>query len=166
MNINLRSFNSKVRDRKSAFRRFLTGIEKNPPEKLDALAEKLNSDVWKEVDCLSCGNCCKTMSPTYTQADIKRIAAYLKMPVDAFKKKWLRKERGTGEWLNQSTPCQFLDTKTNFCRIYEVRPADCSGFPHLRKKKMVEYMHVHKQNLEFCPATFKMVEKMMGLMKK
>jgi Fe-S-cluster containining protein len=46
------------------------------------------------------------------------------------------------------------------CSIYEVRPADCSGFPHLAKRKMTEYMHVHKQNVDLCPATYKMVEKM------
>jgi hypothetical protein len=26
---------------------------------------------------------------------------------------------------------------------------------------MTEYLHVHQQNVEYCPATFKMVEKMM-----
>jgi hypothetical protein len=25
---------------------------------------------------------------------------------------------------------------------------------------MVDYMHVHKQNIEYCPATYKLVEKM------
>jgi Fe-S-cluster containining protein len=63
--------------------------------------------------------------------------------------------------MNRLQPCQFLDLKTNMCSIYEIRPADCAGFPHLTKKKMVEYMHVHKQNITFCPATFLMVEKMM-----
>lgn len=47
------------------------------------------------------------------------------------------------------------------CSIYEFRPADCAGFPYLKKKKMVEYMHVHQQNINHCPATYKMVEKMM-----
>ena len=85
------------------------------------------------------------------------------MTTQAFSQKWLRKERGTGDWINKSTPCQFLNLKDNKCSIYEVRPADCAGFPHLPKKRMVDYMHVHKQNLEFCPATFKMVEKMQEL---
>jgi len=26
---------------------------------------------------------------------------------------------------------------------------------------MSEYIHVHQQNIEYCPATYKMVEKMM-----
>lgn len=27
---------------------------------------------------------------------------------------------------------------------------------------MKDYVHVHKQNVEYCPATYKMVEKMIG----
>jgi hypothetical protein len=46
------------------------------------------------------------------------------------------------------------------CSIYEIRPSDCAGFPHLSKKRMIDYIHVHKQNIEYCPATYSMVEKM------
>jgi Fe-S-cluster containining protein len=159
--VNFRSFRQKARHRKTAYRRFLTRLEKNPPKGLDQLTITVEKEVWKEVDCLSCANCCKTMSPTYTLKDIKRIAAYLGMPVNTFKKKWLLKEKGfDGDWINKNLPCQFLDLKNNMCGIYAVRPVDCSGFPHLSRKRMVDYMHVHKQNIEYCPATFKMVEKM------
>ena len=161
--VNFRSFKLKVRHRKTAYKRFLSRLEKKTPLGLDVLTTTLEKAVWKEVDCLSCANCCKTMTPTYTPKDIRRIALHLDMPVKAFKKKWLIKEKGTGDWLNKNTPCQFLNMKTNMCGIYAVRPLDCSGFPHLPKKRMVDYMHVHKQNLEYCPATFKMVEKMMSM---
>jgi uncharacterized protein len=30
----------------------------------------------------------------------------------------------------------------------------------------VDYMHVHKQNIEYCPATYKMVEKLMDTLKR
>ncbi|HEY0433481.1 MAG TPA: YkgJ family cysteine cluster protein, partial [Chitinophagaceae bacterium] len=108
-----------------------------------------------------CANCCKVMTPTYTEKDIRRISKHLSITAVDFKRRWLKKERGTGDWVNRSTPCQFLDLQTNYCTIYAVRPADCAGFPHLPKRKMVEYMHVHKQNLEFCPATYRMIEKLM-----
>lgn len=159
--INLRSFKQRARHRKRSMRSFLTKLEKNPPRGLDKMTTAVEKEVWKEVDCLTCANCCKTMSPTYTTGDIKRIAAHLDMKVDEFKKKWLYKERSTGDWLNKQQPCQFLNLKDNKCSIYAVRPLDCSGFPHLPKKRMVDYMHVHKQNVEYCPATYKMVEKMM-----
>jgi Fe-S-cluster containining protein len=164
--VNLRSFKQRVRHRKRAFRRFLSQLEKDPPKKLDQLASIVEKDAWREVNCLSCGNCCKTMTPTFKEKDMKRISAHLNMTVQAFKDKWLYKQRGTGDWLNKSTPCQFLDLDTNMCSIYEVRPADCAGFPHFSKKKMVYYLHTHKQNLEYCPATYRMVERMMEKLKR
>ena len=105
------------------------------------------------------------MTPTYTVKDMKRISAHFGMTVREFKDKWLYKERSSGDWMNRDTPCQFLDLQTNMCTVYDIRPLDCAGFPHLPRKKMVEYMHVHKQNVEFCPATYRMVEKMMEKLK-
>jgi hypothetical protein len=162
MQVNLRSFKQRVRHRQRSFRRFLTKIEKNPPPGLDKMAAAIDAEVWQEVDCLSCANCCKTMSPTFTNKDIKRIANHFEMTPAEFKEKWLYFDKSEGDWMNVKQPCQFLDLGTNMCSIYEVRPADCAGFPHLKKKKMTDYMHVHKQNVAYCPATFKMVEKMMA----
>jgi Fe-S-cluster containining protein len=161
--INLRSFRQKARKNKRRLRAFLTRLGKKNPRKLDDLAIRVDKEVWHETDCMSCANCCKTMSPTYSREDIVRISSYLDMPEKEFKKKWLFKD-DKGDWLNKSQPCQFLDLKTNMCGIYEVRPGDCAGFPHFTKKKMVHYMHVHKQNLELCPATYRMVEKMKHLL--
>ncbi|MDE3234643.1 MAG: YkgJ family cysteine cluster protein [Bacteroidota bacterium] len=158
--VNLRSFNQKVRHNKRAFKRYLGKIEKNPPRRLDKIAEEIDKEVWQEIDCLSCANCCKKMSPTFTTKDIKRISAHVGMTADEFKEKWLYLDKKDKDWMNTKQPCQFLDLRTNMCSIYEVRPADCAGFPHLTKKKMVEYIHVHQQNIQYCPATYRMVEKM------
>ena len=157
--VNLRSFRQKVRFHKKGLKNFLTRLGKNPPPGLHKLVVTLEKEVWEDVDCLSCANCCKTMSPTYTQADIKRISKHLNQTTEEFTKKYLRKDR-VGDMLNKTEPCQFLNLKDNKCSIYAVRPLDCSGFPHLHKKKMVDYLHVHKQNIECCPATYKLVEKM------
>jgi Fe-S-cluster containining protein len=158
--INLKSFQKNVALHKRKMRMFLTRLGKNPPRKLDGLAVEIDKEVWQEVDCLSCANCCKTMTPTFTPSDIKRISTHLGTTPDAFKEKYLYKDKG-GDWMNVKQPCQFLDLKTNMCSIYEVRPIDCAGFPHLTKKKMQDYLHVHHQNLTYCPATYKMVEKLM-----
>ena len=160
MQVNLRSFKQKVRYHKSAFKRYLGKIEKNPPRNLDKIAEQIDAEVWKEIDCLSCANCCKSMTPTFTKTDVKRISAHLGFTPAAFTEKWLTYDKKAGDWMNKQQPCQFLYKTTHFCGIYEVRPADCAGFPHLKKKKMTDYIHVHQQNIEYCPATYRMVEKM------
>jgi Fe-S-cluster containining protein len=158
--VNLRSFAQKVKLHKRSFRMFLTKLENKPPKNLHQLVDEVDKKVWAEIDCLSCGNCCKKMTPTFNPADIKRISAHLKMTATEFKDKWLVYEKKDRDWQNKKQPCQFLNLKDNKCAIYSVRPADCAGFPHLTKKKVTDYIHVHKQNIEFCPATFKMVEKM------
>lgn len=164
MKINLRLFRKNVVLYKRMLRRFLSKLEKNPPKQLDQMALLVSRNVWKEVDCLSCANCCKTMSPTFTVKDVKRISAHLGMQPLAFREKYLYLEKKDNDWMNRQQPCQFLDLTTNMCSIYKVRPDDCAGFPHLTKKRMVDYIHIHKQNVQYCPATFKMVEKMKALM--
>lgn len=157
--VNLRSFKQKVRNHRRAFRRFLTKLENKPPRGLDKLSVEVDKEVWQETDCLTCANCCKTMSPTFTGKDVKRISQHLGMTEKAFREKWLYKDRN-GDWMNKKQPCQFLNLKDNKCSIYAVRPRDCAGFPHHTKRRMVDYMHVFKQNVEYCPATYKLVEKM------
>lgn len=157
--VNFRSFRKKLSHYRKLYRSFLNRTEKNPPAGINKLTPIIEAEVWAEVDCLSCANCCKKMTPTFTDRDLKRISAHFQQTPEEFKKKWLKKERN-GDWTNVLQPCQFLDLTTNMCGIYAVRPADCAGFPHLSKRKWEEYAHVHKQNIDYCPATFKMVEKM------
>lgn len=158
--VNLRKFRKKFESNKKLLRSFVTRTENKPPENLDTLSDKTDKEVWAQVHCLSCANCCKVMSPTYTFQDIKRISSHLGMRPKDFKEKWLYLDKRGNDWMNKSRPCQFLDLKTNLCSIYEVRPADCASFPHLTKKPIPEYMHVHKQNIEYCPATLLFVEKL------
>src|SRR5579871_4510233 len=158
--INLRSFRQIVRHNKRRVRNFLSRLEKKAPRGLDKLVVQADKETWKELNCLDCANCCKTMSPTYTRKDIKRISKHLGMTEKAFREKWLYKDK-SGDWTNVKQPCQFLDLKTNMCNIYAVRPRDCAGFPHHYKKMNADYMHMYKQNIEYCPATYRLVEGVM-----
>lgn len=156
--IDLKAFAIKAEEKKKAFRRFITKCEKKPPKNLNSLAIETDKEVWQEIDCTSCANCCKKMTPTFTPKDIKRASTFLHMTPAAFKAKWLVKEKQDKDWVNRHQPCQFLDLSTNLCTIYEARPNDCAGFPHLAKQKVKDYMHIHRQNMMYCPATYRFVE--------
>lgn len=162
MPFSLRVFKKTALQRSKPLRSFLTKLERTPPRGLDTIAEQVDKEVWAEMDCLLCGNCCKTMTPTFKRGDIIRIADHLGMTTREFKDKWLTYDDEGKDLINEKQPCQFLNRTNNLCSIYEVRPADCAGFPYLKKKRMVEYIHVHKQNVEYCPATVLMVEKMIA----
>jgi uncharacterized protein len=156
--VNFRSYRKKLSIYRKSFRSFLLRTEKEEPKGINKLSAVVEPQVWAEVDCLSCANCCKSMTPTFTPQDLKRISAHFNQTPEAFKKQWLKKSNN--DLVNKTEPCQFLNLVDNKCSIYAIRPADCSGFPHLSKKRWSEYAHVHKQNIDYCPATFKMVEKM------
>ena len=101
MKVNLRSFKQKVRHNGKQLKSFLTKTSNHNSKAWEANAEEMNEEVWKEVDCLSCANCCKTMTPTFTPTDIKRISAHLNTTPKEFKEKWLHYDKKDNDWLNK-----------------------------------------------------------------
>ena len=149
----------KNRTRRTLLKKFLRGLEKRKIRGVDIMAQKLNGDAFREIDCLKCANCCKTMAPTFKKAEVKRIAAHMGMTYDGYFKKYLKIDKA-GDIMNKYTPCQHLG-KDNMCSIYAIRPKDCSGFPHTQKRDFTEFIpETNIQNVDYCPATYYVVEKM------
>ena len=161
MPTNLRSFKRDSVINRKRFRSFITKLENSSHRGVLEQAQEANKEVWQEVDCLSCANCCKKMTPTLNTADKLRISNHLGITVRDFTAKYLEFDATEKDWRKQKQPCVFLDLTTNKCNIYEVRPADCAGFPHLTKVPLKSYLYIHKQNIMYCPATYLFVEKMM-----
>lgn len=158
--INLSNFAKKASLRKPAMLRFIKKLEANPPRHLKKIATQAEEITWQQISCTSCANCCKKMTPTFTPSEIKRIADHVGMSASEFTEKWLYQHKGDTDWVNKSQPCQFLNMENNLCSIYEVRPKDCAQFPHLHHAKPAEYLHIHKQNIQYCPASFTFVEQL------
>jgi len=156
--MDLKKFEKKAAKKKHKLVKFLKKLDKVVPEDLPRLVKEEDAEGWKEIECLACANCCKTMTPTYTKEDIKRISAHLNMTPKEFKAKWLYKDE-TGDWMNTTQPCQFLDEK-NMCTIYAIRPADCAEFPHHNKKPFNLYNDTFINNVHRCPATFELVNRL------
>ncbi len=149
-----------IRKNKKKYTTFLRGLLHRKLRGVDPVAIELHKQAFKKIDCLDCANCCKTMSPTYTKADVKRISKHLGMTFSAFYDKYLDKEEGGKDYMNKSIPCQFL-RKDNKCSIYAVRPRDCGGFPHTQYRDFKLYISgTHIQNIEYCPITLNVVERM------
>ncbi len=157
----LSSLKRKYKKHKKPFKKFINQLEESNVDDIMDIAEETEKEVWQKVDCLSCANCCKKMTPTLTKVDQQRIADHLGLDLNAFRKKYIVYDKEAKDWHMQQQPCVFLDQKTNMCSIYEIRPDDCRGFPHLVKKPMDSYVYIHKQNIKYCPATYLWVEKMM-----
>lgn len=137
---------------------FLNGLKGRKVSGLFSKVYRFHKEAYAKIDCGQCANCCKMMAPTYTKADIKRISEHVGMTEQEYWNKYLEKDK-EGDILHKNTPCHFLDDN-NRCTIYEIRPADCREFPHTQKKDFLYQKEIHMQNLEYCPITFHVVQRL------
>lgn len=156
--MDMEQFKRKASRKRAELEGFLQKLDETVPRGFSRIIAEEDENVWKETDCTTCANCCKTMTPVFTKADIKRISTHLRMSPKAFFDKWLEQETDTGSIINSVQPCQFLvDDK---CSIYEVRPKDCAEFPHHNKRPFDLYNETFIQNVHRCPATFNLVQRL------
>lgn len=145
--------------RQQAHRKFLEKLRKKPPRSLDYSVQEVHSEVFRDVDCLSCANCCKTTGPLFTEKDIERISKHLKLKAADFETRYLRTDED-GDKVLQTLPCNFL-MADNACSIYDVRPKACREFPHTDRQKIYQINNLTLKNTLICPAAYSFVEKMM-----
>jgi Fe-S-cluster containining protein len=118
--------------------------------------QTLHDSVFETQDCLACANCCRTSSPTFTRTDIRRIAGFLGMREADFEKTYLHAD-ADGDYIPRTRPCPMLG-EDNRCRVYDVRPRSCRGYPHTDEKQGWERSTVLAGNARVCPAVFRMLE--------
>ena len=139
----------------------LKRLKQRPPRNLDEQFEKLHNQAFKKIDCLDCGNCCKTTSPMLFEKDIERLSARFKMKPGDFVSQYLVLDTDDIYCL-KTTPCPFLDAD-NSCSVYEDRPKACREFPHTNHRKMHIHLAVAHHNIEICPAVYAIVEQLNAL---
>jgi Fe-S-cluster containining protein len=151
----LKNWEKKSAERQKEYKKFLNRANKN--RVLKQLPD-LNEEAFAKIDCLQCGNCCKSFSPRFTPPDIKRISKYLGMKDGDFRDKYLRVDE-EGDNVLQKLPCSFLGAD-NYCSIYEVRPTDCARFPYMDDDFMLKRQPLALKNSSFCPITYYVLEKL------
>ena len=125
------------------------------PNDLDQKFHKGHEAEFKKMDCLSCANCCKTTSPIFRDADIRRISKHLRIKEGKFISDYLRMDEDQ-DYVLKSSPCSFLDND-NSCSIYDVRPLACREYPHTDRKNMFQVLEITAENSLICPAVARIV---------
>lgn len=138
-------------------KKYFARLKKRTPKNLDVVMQDLHTKEFKKTDCLTCGNCCKTASPIFTDRDIERISKHLKMKVVNFISQYLDRD-ADDFYVLKSAPCTFFDSNDNTCFIYDVRPKACSEYPHTNRKKFIQITELTMKNIEICPAVFNIIE--------
>jgi Fe-S-cluster containining protein len=156
--VNLEQFTLQSKNKERENKKFLGSLKKKDSRKVDEAFHATHEEVFEEIDCLTCANCCKTTSPIFYQNDIERVAKAVKMKPGDFIEKYLRVDEDK-DYVLKSSPCPFLDSE-NYCKVYEDRPKACREYPHTDRKKMVQITELTFKNTLVCPAVFEMVERL------
>jgi len=134
----------------------IKGIDEHKPN--HQLADKVHNDVFEEMDCLQCGNCCKSIPPMISNRDVKRISKVLGMSKDVFLEKYVVVDNDGDQVIN-SSPCPFL-ASDNKCQIYEDRPSACRAYPHSGEGMFYKNWSHHKRNAKYCPALLEILTRL------
>ncbi len=159
--MDLEHFRGQSKKKSVENKKFLQGLKKKDARKIDDQFHTLHQEVFEEIDCLTCANCCKTTSPIFYQTDIERVAKFLRMKPGDFIEKYLRIDEDR-DFVLKTSPCPFLG-EDNFCNVYEVRPKACREYPHTNRKKMVQVMDLTYKNTLVCPAVLEIVERLKSI---
>lgn len=152
----LSSLKNRARDWKKKNKRNLENLRRN--KDLSYLSQDAHIQVFREINCLQCANCCKTTGPLFTDRDINRLAKHLNLSYQEFCDRYLRKDED-GDLVLQTLPCPFLDSN-HYCTIYDVRPKACREYPHTDATHQNQIFSLTLKNAEICPAVLQVLEKL------
>ena len=125
--MDLEKFNQQAKKKAVENKAFLKKLKNQDSRKVDDAFHQLHEEVFEEIDCLTCANCCKTTSPIFYQTDIERVAKSLRMKPGDFIEKYLRIDEDK-DYVLKYSPCPFLDAE-NYCSVYADRPKACREYP-------------------------------------
>lgn len=140
------------------WKRFLAKNKKKL-EEMDLQVHALHDKISERTDCLSCGNCCRSLGPRTTDKDVERIAKALRMKASDIISKYLMIDED-GDLVFQSMPCPFLGSD-NYCAIYESRPKACREYPHTDRKRFYQIYNLSIKNAYTCPIVYEVMQKLM-----
>ena len=149
---------SRAREEIKGNRRYFGKLRSRPPRKLDERFQDTHAEVFGEVDCLECANCCKTTSPIFRDVDIDRLANHLRIRPADLVEQHLHLD-SEGDYVLNTAPCPFLGPD-NYCSVYTARPRACRQYPHTDRKNMLQILPLTLRNTLVCPAVGEIVRRM------
>jgi Fe-S-cluster containining protein len=138
-------------------KKLLKKLKRHKGKSLDKFAVQVHEEVFEQLDCLDCANCCTGIPPLVNSTDVNRIAKKLGLSNAKFEAQYLTIDEDGDQVMNQS-PCPFL-LADKHCSIYEFRPKACRTYPHT-DEQFSSNLNYHVTNTQYCPATFHILERL------
>lgn len=139
-----------VAQHKKQYTRLMNQLKSMTSYDADELIQTQHDQIFSEISCLDCANCCKTTPALLIHEDINRISKYLRITVKDFLHNYAVRDED-GDIVFKQTPCVFLGEDSR-CSIYNVRPKACREYPHTHQKNQQKILNITEKNLDICPA--------------
>lgn len=156
--MNIDSLQERARNVEKETTTFFKSIKKNRMRELDDTIHALHEEIFEDINCLECANCCRSLGPRITDKDIERMTQVLKIKPHEVVNRYLRIDEDK-DYVFKQMPCPFL-CHDNYCSIYDHRPKACREYPHTDRKKFYQIHKLTIKNAETCPAVFKILEQL------
>jgi Fe-S-cluster containining protein len=140
-------------------KKFLAQLARKKPQRFDREVQSIHRDVFDEIDCGECANCCRELGPKFNATDLARFADYFKIKQSEFENRYLKRDEDD-DVVFRDMPCPFIGDD-NLCSVYESRPRACINYPHTDEKNMLGKLRLLAINSLYCPAAVKVIEKLM-----
>ncbi len=150
--------NEQTNNRRQEFTALFKKLKAKKPKNLDDAFHELHNEAFDQFDCLTCANCCSTISPVVTEKDADRMAKHLKMKSVDFISQYLFIDEDN-DYVFKKTPCPFL-MADNYCMVYEDRPKACREYPHTDRKRMYQILNLTHKNCRVCPVVHCITEEL------
>ncbi len=134
------------------FRSYLKGEDSSV---IDEKVQRLNKEIAAQIDCTTCGNCCKTFMISVEPDELMPLAHHLGQTEMVVKEKYVE-QSSEGDYIINAIPCHFLSD--NKCTVYENRFSTCREFPHLHKDGFTSRLFSVVQHYAICPIVFNVYE--------
>ncbi len=135
---------------------FLKTLLGKPKDKVFPNLVAAHQEIFSKIDCLDCGNCCKTTPAIVTKSDVNKLAKHFNVSPKQFIRQNVLEDIN-GDMVLNGVPCRFLEAD-NTCSVYEVRPEACRRYPHTDEADFGNRPALNLANTIVCPAAYHIVE--------
>jgi len=138
-----------------AFRSYL---QSQNSDDIDELVQELDTLITPQIDCTSCGNCCRNLMINVTEDEVTALATHLNTTNTGLKEKYIETGSSNDMMIINTIPCHFLHESR--CTIYEHRFAGCREFPALHLPKFNKRLFTTFTHYSTCLIIYNVVEEM------
>lgn len=118
----------------------------------------LNETISPQIDCMSCGNCCKSLMIPVSDVEADNLSQHLHQTREDFDEQYIEKGSNGMRMMINQIPCHFLSEKK--CTIYEYRFEGCKEFPALHLPNFKNRLFTTFMHYQRCPIIFNVVEQL------